>query len=259
MAIVRCPECDGKVSDNAHTCPHCGVSLGTCCECGGLLKLFEEECPHCGASLTWNNSDKDDEDKNKKEGGCLEQFVGCLAFVIIFIIILFCISLCGNSDSDNKKEKTEQNDVSSNVSNNVSSDVSNNVNNNVSNNEDKWSEMTFALDATNALGEKTYSKFEVTLYADGTASTAYTDLDGRSGTVDCEWNLNDATYHNECAEMYLVDITINGTNKSHAFRKGTNDAYFFYGSIIQTPEKLGNMTLGEDKKFVKHYKIIRKK
>ncbi len=107
MAIVRCPECDGKVSDNAHTCPHCGVSLGTCCECGGLLKLFEEECPHCGASLTWNNSDKD-ADENKKEGGCLEKVFGCFSLVIIFLFILGLIGHCVGSDSDNKTDKTEQ-------------------------------------------------------------------------------------------------------------------------------------------------------
>lgn len=156
----------------------------------------------------------------------------CLAFVT------FGLQSCGNSGSNGG-------------SNDVSSDVSNN--------EDNWSEMTFALDPKNAAGERTYSKFEVTLYADGTASTAYTELDGRSGTVECEWNLNDATYHNESAEMYLVNITINGVEESRAFRKGTNDAYDYIGDIIQFPEKVGRLTLGQDKKFVEHYRIIRKK
>ncbi len=27
MALIRCPECDGKVSQNAETCPHCGKKL----------------------------------------------------------------------------------------------------------------------------------------------------------------------------------------------------------------------------------------
>ena len=27
MAIIKCPECDGKVSSTAKTCPHCGRSM----------------------------------------------------------------------------------------------------------------------------------------------------------------------------------------------------------------------------------------
>lgn len=27
MAIIKCPECDGKVSSTAKTCPHCGHSM----------------------------------------------------------------------------------------------------------------------------------------------------------------------------------------------------------------------------------------
>ncbi len=28
MALIQCPECDGKVSDQAPVCPHCGFPLG---------------------------------------------------------------------------------------------------------------------------------------------------------------------------------------------------------------------------------------
>lgn len=29
MALIKCKECDGQVSDKATTCPHCGINLPT--------------------------------------------------------------------------------------------------------------------------------------------------------------------------------------------------------------------------------------
>ena len=33
MALTKCPECRGQVSDQAHACPHCGYPLA-----GGMLR-----------------------------------------------------------------------------------------------------------------------------------------------------------------------------------------------------------------------------
>lgn len=37
MALVACPECKGRVSEHAETCPHCGLKLNTLS--AGMLKL----------------------------------------------------------------------------------------------------------------------------------------------------------------------------------------------------------------------------
>jgi hypothetical protein len=31
MALVKCPECEGQVSDSVRHCPHCGFRLKRCC------------------------------------------------------------------------------------------------------------------------------------------------------------------------------------------------------------------------------------
>lgn len=39
MAMVKCPECGGRVSDKAKACPNCGAPIDT--------KVY---CPKCGGS-----------------------------------------------------------------------------------------------------------------------------------------------------------------------------------------------------------------
>jgi len=54
MAVVTCPECGGKVSTMAPTCPHCGFAghaetSARCAECEGEVTAQATSCPHCGA------------------------------------------------------------------------------------------------------------------------------------------------------------------------------------------------------------------
>jgi len=69
MALVKCRECGDQVSDQAHSCPHCGVpdpgmdmetlykefrttpkgDSISCRECGKDLAENTDACPHCGA------------------------------------------------------------------------------------------------------------------------------------------------------------------------------------------------------------------
>ena len=46
MALIECPECEGKVSDKAETCPHCGFNIKD------YIKRSHELifCPKCGSS-----------------------------------------------------------------------------------------------------------------------------------------------------------------------------------------------------------------
>lgn len=54
--LLKCDECDGKVSDAAPVCPHCGagpeVFLGgalSCAECGSSYRTAYPNCRSCGA------------------------------------------------------------------------------------------------------------------------------------------------------------------------------------------------------------------
>lgn len=49
--LISCPECNTKVSDKAHVCPHCGFRIDTlikCPDCGNLVPPETVACPVCG-------------------------------------------------------------------------------------------------------------------------------------------------------------------------------------------------------------------
>ena len=48
MALIKCSECEGQVSDKAKNCPHCGFDVLLCAECGGVLAELGDSCQACG-------------------------------------------------------------------------------------------------------------------------------------------------------------------------------------------------------------------
>jgi len=59
MAIVNCPECQGKVSTNASTCVHCGCKLSFCPECGAVLVGEVSVCSECGFQISGKSERKE--------------------------------------------------------------------------------------------------------------------------------------------------------------------------------------------------------
>lgn len=68
MALIKCPECNGTVSDKASSCPHCGCPASAfkvlsdqnelrCPECHHILQPNEIKCPVChyGLPAQWKN------------------------------------------------------------------------------------------------------------------------------------------------------------------------------------------------------------
>lgn len=51
MALIKCPECEGSVSDRAEFCPHCGFPLlknnETTENRSNETKVIEKKCPIC--------------------------------------------------------------------------------------------------------------------------------------------------------------------------------------------------------------------
>lgn len=57
MALIECPECGKKISDQAKMCPHCGMPLEKtiiCPECGEEISSAEKNCPACGFPVKKN-------------------------------------------------------------------------------------------------------------------------------------------------------------------------------------------------------------
>ena len=48
MAIILCPECQGKISDTVNQCVHCGAKITFCRECGSVYTANVETCTNCG-------------------------------------------------------------------------------------------------------------------------------------------------------------------------------------------------------------------
>ena len=48
MAIILCPECQGKISDTVNQCVHCGAKITVCRECGSVYTANVETCTNCG-------------------------------------------------------------------------------------------------------------------------------------------------------------------------------------------------------------------
>ena len=52
MALIICPKCGIKISDNSTHCIHCGATIvkyQTCKECGNKYPAQEKICPNCGS------------------------------------------------------------------------------------------------------------------------------------------------------------------------------------------------------------------
>lgn len=59
MALTTCPECGAQVSDQASSCPKCGVPLSRvikCPECGNVVSDHDLTCPSCGFALKQINT-----------------------------------------------------------------------------------------------------------------------------------------------------------------------------------------------------------
>lgn len=48
MAIISCPECQGKISDTVNQCIHCGAKIKICAECKSVYTDQVKTCSNCG-------------------------------------------------------------------------------------------------------------------------------------------------------------------------------------------------------------------
>lgn len=64
MALIKCKECGGIVSDLATTCPHCGCPVENqqrtvvCPECGQEISEKDMKCPNCGCPSKLSETQK---------------------------------------------------------------------------------------------------------------------------------------------------------------------------------------------------------
>lgn len=102
MAMVKCPECGGEISDKAKKCIHCGkvlieegLSKKFCSECGKEVSIDAAECPFCGfpfedEKVTGNNRvTVKSENNNSKKVKKVIIPVAIVAVIAIIAVLIF--------------------------------------------------------------------------------------------------------------------------------------------------------------------------
>ena len=84
MALVKCPDCQGKLSTLAKKCPHCGRplkknELAPCPECGEIIDSSADICRACGFPIGKARSGK---------AGCGTAVILTLAVVLTSVVVL---------------------------------------------------------------------------------------------------------------------------------------------------------------------------
>ena len=51
MALIKCPECKKKISDQCEKCPNCGLDIYYCPDCGAPISVNEAKCSRCGVEI----------------------------------------------------------------------------------------------------------------------------------------------------------------------------------------------------------------
>lgn len=86
MALIKCPECDGSVSDKALSCPHCGNPIEQ--------KTINEE--NGENQSKWTVDWKDETDNSKKKSHSPLALIGailCGIGIFVPMPFIFCILL----------------------------------------------------------------------------------------------------------------------------------------------------------------------
>lgn len=92
MALIKCPECNNDVSENASVCPKCGcpindkntekgiVRIKHCPECGQDLEYGKTLCKNCGYdSMVVSNNTRVNTNK-------ISIIVSCVAVIVAFVL-----------------------------------------------------------------------------------------------------------------------------------------------------------------------------
>lgn len=69
MAIIKCPECEEKVSTEAKKCIHCGCEFTVCQECGTVFVGKPTVCSECGYTFTKKENSSNENISEKSETG----------------------------------------------------------------------------------------------------------------------------------------------------------------------------------------------
>ena len=98
MALIPCRECQTIVSDQAETCPRCGIDwpgwepgLTVCYQCRRLISEEAQACPYCGNSPAWQPYAPEVIIHLEEEKGCLGRVIDFIWFIVVAVVIFFVV------------------------------------------------------------------------------------------------------------------------------------------------------------------------
>lgn len=110
MAMIKCPECGGEISDKARKCIHCGKVLieeglpkKFCSECGKEVPADVAECPFCGCPLEDDKAaDNDVVNHGKNNSKKAKKIILPVAIIVILAVLVVAIVnfMRGNLNED---------------------------------------------------------------------------------------------------------------------------------------------------------------
>ncbi len=108
MAVIKCPECEGNISNTAKMCVHCGCKINVCPECENVWVGENLVCAECGYQVkseeNLDNKEKSQSNKYKDTkylyDGYMQGISGFNKFlsgkaseIILIVLALICLAV----------------------------------------------------------------------------------------------------------------------------------------------------------------------
>ena len=118
MALIKCPECRGRVSNHADKCPHCGYNISVDFEYNQGSKnksnAFTQSCPQVSQYNYQSN-------QSNKQAAQFQKKQRKIALIITTIIVLMLTAFALNSFLANSHTKTTSTPIATTYSSSSSS------------------------------------------------------------------------------------------------------------------------------------------
>ena len=119
MAMIKCPNCGGDISDKAKTCIYCNYPLNidpktSCPECGNIIDSFTDVCTKCGYPLKAHTNETDVlKNTTKKKNTLAPKLLICITALCAIAGIGYAINIANSSkhDEDSKQVTVEYEDI----------------------------------------------------------------------------------------------------------------------------------------------------
>ena len=116
MALIKCSECGGEISDKAKKCIHCGKVFVEetpvkeeikCSECGEILTETAEICPNCGCPVEKFKNDEVKPQQVEVASVKITKKTKKIIIGVVIAIILCTVGGVGYKIYSNKKAEQE--------------------------------------------------------------------------------------------------------------------------------------------------------